>query len=192
MTKEVILEKSLELFATKGYFDCSMDDISKAVNIKKASLYFHFSGKESIFQAVFQKILENYTVFINTIAAFSDDMRSLDKLSEIFTKYVKNCVNNNEMVFWDRYYYYPPDIFKDELHQKTYQTEMDFIEKIHQIVQSGTRKKEIKPLDAQSISLSFYNMMIGLAMGVSFYNDDEIDDQISRCLEIFLSGIRTE
>lgn len=192
MTKEVILEKSLELFATKGYFDCSMDDISKAVNIKKASLYFHFSGKESIFQAVFQKILENYTVFINTIAAFSDDMRSLDKLSEIFTKYVKNCVNNNEMVFWDRYYYYPPDIFKDELHQKTYQTEMDFIEKIHQIVQSGIRKKEIKPLDAQSISLSFYNMMIGLAMGVSFYNDDEIDDQISRCLEIFLSGIRTE
>lgn len=192
MTKENILEKSLELFATKGYFDCSMDDISKAVNIKKASLYFHFPGKESIFQAVFQKILENYTVFINTITALYDNVHVLAKLSEIFTKYVKNCVNNKEMAFWDRYYYYPPDIFKDELHQKTCQIEMDFIERINQIVLNGIRKNEIKPLDAQSISLSFYNMMIGLAMGVNFYNDDEIDDKISRCLDIFLSGIRTE
>ena len=54
MTKTRILEKALELFATKGYFNCSMDDISQAVNIKKPSLYFHFPSKESIFQAVRQ------------------------------------------------------------------------------------------------------------------------------------------
>lgn len=192
MTKERILEKSLELFATKGYFDCSMDDISKAVEIKKASLYFHFPSKESIFQAVFQKIIENYSVFINGITAAGDDMNTVEKLSGIFRKYVKNCVNNYEMAFWDRYYYYPPDIFKDELHRKTYQIEMDFIDKIQKIVLDGIRRKEIKPLDAQSLALSFYYMMIGLAMGVNFYGDDEIDDKISRCLDVYLAGIRAE
>jgi len=189
MTKERILEKSLELFATKGYFDCSMDDIAKAVDIKKASLYFHFPGKENIFQAVFQKILENYTAFINDITA-ENELSSLEMLSGIFKKYVKNCVNNYEMAFWDRYYYYPPDIFKDELQQNTCQIEMDFIGKIQKIILDGIQRDEIKSLDAQSISLAFYNMMIGLAMGVNFYKEDEIDDKITRCLDVFLSGIR--
>lgn len=189
MTKERILEKSLELFATKGYFDCSMDDIAKAVDIKKASLYFHFPGKENIFQAVFQKILENYTAFINDITA-ENELSSLEMLSGIFKKYVKNCVNNYEMAFWDRYYYYPPDIFKDELQKNTCQIEMDFIGKIQKIILDGIQRDEIKSLDAQSISLAFYNMMIGLAMGVNFYKEDEIDDKITRCLDVFLSGIR--
>lgn len=190
MTKTKILEQSLELFATKGYFSCSMDDIAKAVDIKKPSLYFHYPSKESIFQAVFQNILNNYAIFLDGITAVDDDMSILKKLSEIFTKYVKNCVNNLEMQFWDRYYYYPPDFFKEELQSKTCQVEMDLISKFVQIIQKGIQLKEIKPLNAHSIAVCFYNMMIGLAMGVKFYSDERIDEEIKQCLDVFISGIR--
>lgn len=190
MTKTLILEKSLELFAVKGYFSCSMDDIAKAVDIKKPSLYFHYPSKESIFQAVFQKILGTYTVFLADITAVEDDMSILKKLSEVFTKYVKNCLNNLDMLFWDRYYYYPPDFFKEELQNKTCQIEMDLIAKLIQIVEKGIQKKEIKPLDAHSIAVCFYNMMIGLAMGVKFYSEGKINEEITRCLDVFISGIQ--
>lgn len=118
MTKTRILEKSLELFTTKGYFSCSMDDIAKAVDIKKPSLYFHYPSKESIFHAVFQKMLGNYTDFINSLFTANEGKSLLEELAKIFTKYVINCVNNIEMQFWDRYYYYPPDCFKEELQTK--------------------------------------------------------------------------
>jgi len=190
MTKAKILEKSLELFATKGYFNCSMDDISKAVNIKKPSLYFHYPSKESIFEAVFDKILENYEGFINSITDLKDNKSSLEMLSDIFTKYVKNCVDNLEMVFWDRYYYYPPDCFKQDIQSKTRIIEMDFMSKILKVIQAGIQKNEIKPLDARGITASFYNMMIGLAMGVKFYTAEQIDEEIARCLDIFLAGIQ--
>ncbi|MBP7177168.1 MAG: TetR/AcrR family transcriptional regulator [Thermoclostridium sp.] len=190
MTKTKILDRALELFTLKGYFSCSMDDIAKAVDIKKPSLYFHYPSKESIFQAIFQSILDNYTVFIEGITDMNDEQNSLVKLSEIFTKYVKNCVNSLEMQFWDRYYYYPPDFFKDEFQNKTYQVEMDLMNKLVQIVQKGIQKNEIKPLDAQSIAACFYNMMIGLAMGVKFYDEEKIDEEITRCLDVFISGIQ--
>ena len=190
MTKEKILDRSLELFATKGYFNCSMEDIAKAVDIKKPSLYFHYPSKESIFQAVFQRILDNYTVCIDRITDMEDEKNSLVKLSEIFTKYVKNCVNNLEMQFWDRYYYYPPDFFKDEFQSRTYQVEMELMNKLIQIVQKDIQRNELKPLDAQSIAACFYNMMIGLSMGVKFYDEEKINEEITRCLDVFISGIQ--
>ena len=41
-TKQRILEKSLELFSTKGYDSVSVGEIAKAVGIKAPSLYNHF------------------------------------------------------------------------------------------------------------------------------------------------------
>jgi AcrR family transcriptional regulator len=190
MTKTGILEKALELFATKGYFNCSMDDISQAVNIKKPSLYFHFPSKESIFQAVFDRILENYESFINEITAVEGDKSSLEILSGIFRKYMINCTDNLEMEFWDRYYYYPPEQFEEELHNKTLAVEMDFMDRILKVVEAGIRKKEIKPLDAHSITAAFYYMMIGLGMSARFYTGEQIDEEISRCLDVFLAGIK--
>lgn len=190
MTREKILEKALELFAKKGYFNCSMDDISRAVDIKKASIYFYFPGKVSIFQAVFDKILENYEGFINSITVIEDDKSALEILSDIFEKYVKNCINNLEMEFWDRYYYYPPDFFKQDLHNKTFKIEMYFMDRIRKIIETGMQKNEIKKKDPESIATAYYNMMIGLAMGVKFYTVEQIDGVIARCLDVFLAGIR--
>ena len=42
-TKQRILEKSLELFSTKGYDAVSVGEIAKAVGIKAPSLYNHLS-----------------------------------------------------------------------------------------------------------------------------------------------------
>ena len=144
MTKAKILEKALELFATKGYFNCSMDDIAKAVNIRKPSLYFHYPSKESMFQAVFDKILENYEKFISGITNIEEGKSSLETLSDIFAKYVNNCIDNLEMVFWDRYYYYPPDCFIQELHDKTASVETAVMGKKFNVIKqasAGTRLK---------------------------------------------------
>lgn len=47
-TKQRILEKSLELFASKGYDAVSVGEIAKAVGVKAPSLYNHFASKQAI------------------------------------------------------------------------------------------------------------------------------------------------
>lgn len=190
MKKDEILEKSLELFANQGYFGTSMDDIAKAVGIKKASLYSHYSGKESIFKAIFDNILEEYASFIDELTASSGNTNYLGILTDIYSGYVKNCINNNKMVFWDRYYYYPPEYLKDYIFEKTYDIEMHFMERITLIFEKGIANSTIKDKNAEDLAFAFYNMMIGFAMGIKFYDEKEIDRDITRCTDVFLDGIK--
>jgi AcrR family transcriptional regulator len=48
-TRSRITEVSLELFGRLGYFDTSVDAISKAAGVSRATLYQYFHGKDEIF-----------------------------------------------------------------------------------------------------------------------------------------------
>lgn len=57
-TKEQILNAALSLFSVKGYDGVSMADIADEVNIKAASIYKHYSGKDDIFYSIIQRFEE--------------------------------------------------------------------------------------------------------------------------------------
>lgn len=59
-TKERIIYESLRLFSEKGYEGVSMREIAAAVDIKAASLYAHFAGKEAIYQAIVDTMKQHY------------------------------------------------------------------------------------------------------------------------------------
>lgn len=48
MTRDDILEAAASVISERGYHAASMQDIADAVNLKKSSLYHHFSGKQQI------------------------------------------------------------------------------------------------------------------------------------------------
>ena len=54
-TRQRVIEKSLQLFSVKGYFNTSIDDILKATDLTKGGLYFHFHSKEEIWNAVYEE-----------------------------------------------------------------------------------------------------------------------------------------
>lgn len=59
-TKQRILDKSLELFASRGYEAVSVADIAKEVGIKASSLYNHFQSKQAIFDAIVDATAARY------------------------------------------------------------------------------------------------------------------------------------
>jgi TetR/AcrR family transcriptional regulator, transcriptional repressor for nem operon len=54
-TRQHIVEKSLQLFSVKGYFNTSISDIQEATGLTKGGLYGHFKSKEDIWYAVYEK-----------------------------------------------------------------------------------------------------------------------------------------
>lgn len=50
--REAILDAALELFAARGVDHTSMSDLASAVGIRKASLYYYFSGKEELVDSI--------------------------------------------------------------------------------------------------------------------------------------------
>lgn len=59
-TKEIILEKSLELFAVHGYDAVSVRAIADAVGIGNSALYKHYKNKQAIFDALVDELKTSY------------------------------------------------------------------------------------------------------------------------------------
>ena len=57
--KEKILNKSLELFANKGFEAVSVSMISEGLGISKGALYKHYESKRAIFDAIIKRMEES-------------------------------------------------------------------------------------------------------------------------------------
>jgi len=58
ITKARILEVAEHLFSQKGFDATSIDSISKAAKINKATIYYHFKDKQDIIFSLFNAIIE--------------------------------------------------------------------------------------------------------------------------------------
>jgi len=55
-TKELIIIKSLELFAIRGFESVSVRDIAKLVGVSESALYKHFKNKQDIFDTIIEEV----------------------------------------------------------------------------------------------------------------------------------------
>ena len=55
-TKRALVEVAEELFTEHGYANASLDMIVAGARVTKGALYHHFSGKQALFEAVFERV----------------------------------------------------------------------------------------------------------------------------------------
>ena len=55
-TKRALVDVAREHFATQGYAGTSLDTIVAGARVTKGALYHHFSGKQAVFEAVFEHV----------------------------------------------------------------------------------------------------------------------------------------
>jgi AcrR family transcriptional regulator len=95
MTREDILEAAAQVFRQKGYHGASMEDIAKAVNLQKPSLYHHVSSKQEILLALLDRALE---LLLEQISAISTQSIPADeKLKEMIRAYLRILAENTDL-----------------------------------------------------------------------------------------------
>src|SRR6476661_9079711 len=55
-TKRALVDVAEDLFTTHGYASTSLDAIVAGAQVTKGALYHHFSGKQALFEAVFERV----------------------------------------------------------------------------------------------------------------------------------------
>lgn len=55
-TKRALVDVAEELFTEKGYAATSLDAIVAGAQVTKGALYHHFSGKQALFESVFERV----------------------------------------------------------------------------------------------------------------------------------------
>jgi AcrR family transcriptional regulator len=78
--RNTIIKVATDLFFRKGYFATSISEIAQGCGIQKASIYYHFPGKEDILFHIMETTMEELTVFLasnlQAFEKFEDRLRA--------------------------------------------------------------------------------------------------------------------
>lgn len=64
-TRKALIEVATDLFTERGYAGTSLDEIVAGARVTKGALYHHFSGKQALFESVFERVEEAASATIN-------------------------------------------------------------------------------------------------------------------------------
>jgi TetR/AcrR family transcriptional repressor of nem operon len=83
LTRQNIIEKSMQLFSVKGYFNTSIAGIVKATGLTKGGLYGHFRNKQEIWYAVYDECVRIWKgVVFQGVRDISDPLARLERVME--------------------------------------------------------------------------------------------------------------
>lgn len=87
----------LELFYSQGYFNTSVDDILKKLELSKGAFYYHFESKEDFFVQIIQNLLAR-KMYSSLIEPIEGHENPLNLITECFEEAMEIAVHN-EMDF---------------------------------------------------------------------------------------------
>ena len=83
LTRRNIIEKSLQLFSVKGYFNTSINDILQATGLTKGGLYCHFKSKEDVWRAVYDDAVDIWhAVVFKDVRPIRDPLERIERTVE--------------------------------------------------------------------------------------------------------------
>ena len=72
-TRELLVGIARERFVEQGYSATAMDDIVQRAGLAKGALYHHFSGKDALFKAVYDVVLDETAGAVMAAALAEED-----------------------------------------------------------------------------------------------------------------------
>ena len=94
---KAILQGAMKEFLSHGYAATSMDKVAKEAGVSKATVYNHFSDKESLFSAMIQDLVKNkFPSIMGLQKPKSLERNPQDVLHSIASKMLDNCQRDED------------------------------------------------------------------------------------------------
>lgn len=183
--REKILLTAKSLFIQQGYHGLAMRQISEAVGVSKAALYYHFKDKEELFLAILD-------IYLNEIESAIDDIQSKRLSSSeqlrMFVEYILSQPAEQRAVM---------RLGSQEMAQlsassrksfgKVYREK--FIGKLIAIFQAGIESGELKSLNAEVATWALLGIMYPYFYPAHTGDKPVPANVIDEIVTIFLMGI---
>jgi len=96
-TRADICQAATEIISTKGYEKASLREIAEAVGITKASLYYHFSSKNELFDAILAPLLTDLRSALDEV---SDREWSEEAAQVVLGQFIDSFITHRAIGAW--------------------------------------------------------------------------------------------
>lgn len=183
--RESIIQASSEIFSRFGYKKTTMDEIARALNKGKSSIYYYFKSKEEIFEAVIDHEAQVLKNELSAVVKRSDDperilrtyvkvrMSSFEKLSNYY-----NAIFNRDLDYFD---------FIDKQREKYDRMEIAFI---RYILWRGVRSGHFNLKNTGLAALAVQTALKGLELPLFWQKRNYgLEDRLDAIINILFYGI---
>jgi AcrR family transcriptional regulator len=179
-TKDLILEKTLKLILDKGTIDISISEIRNSTKLTTGGIYYHFSDKSDIFEAILQKYMVDYIKidFDKIMLEGSSREKIHDTLLYILHHFINGVEikSINEKINYRSVMYLltATGYAEDKVTSIISQTGKDIEIFLAGLVEEGKRRNEIrKDFSTKNIVESLFIMYMGIQyFWLTFANDN--------------------
>ena len=198
-TKDLIAEKTLKLILEKGSIDISISEIRNYTGLTTGGIYYYFSDKSEIFEAILQKYMVDYIKvdFDKIILEGSSKDRIHDTLLNILHHYIKGVEieSINEKINYSSVILLLTGIgyANDDVNSIVSQTGNDVRKFLTGLVEDGKRQNEISnDFTTKDIVESLYIMYMGTQYFWLNFPNDDIDLIFERNFEMTWQAIECQ
>ncbi|NPA82564.1 MAG: TetR/AcrR family transcriptional regulator [Epsilonproteobacteria bacterium] len=187
--KKIIMDTALKLFAKRGFYEVTIADIAKELNMSVGNLYNYFSSKEALAKELIlyiSKILGNRIREINL-----EKISSKEKIKKIVEFYFQTSCERPELIdYFLRVYLSHKEVFKNGCEGMICVS--PFVTEIMIFLEEGVRNGELRDQDFFTAFGLFMGYLGGMVFlkgegmlpnDLKFYMED-ISENIYRALSI--------
>ena len=198
-TKDMILEKTLKLILEKNTIDISISEIRNATRLTTGGIYYHFSDKTDIFEAILQKYMVDYVKidFDKIILEGSSKNRIHDAMFYILNHFINGVeiksinekVNYRDVILLLTATGYA----EKEVNSIVSQTGKDIRIFLTDLVEDGKRQNEIRQdFSTENIVESLVIMFMGIQYSWLIFANDHIDLIFEKSFDMTWQAIKCQ
>lgn len=187
-----ILEAGEKLFAKKGFYPTTMEEVARAAGLAKGTIYLHFNDKRDLFFSIIEKKLD---ILLEKI---EKEMRK----DEFPSQRIKLAIGIHLRFLEENRDFFKimqtlPESLKQEMERKlkgrVIEKQSRYVEILDQLIRKGIRNQEIKPLDSRKLAVILVGMMHSLTIyWISRKEKGSLSQDDSLVWQIFWEGISKE
>ena len=198
-TKDLILEKTLKLILEKSTTDISISEIRNSTKLTTGGIYYHFSDKSDIFEAILQKYMVDYIKidFDKIILEGSSREKIHDTLLYILHHFINGVEikSINEKINYRSVMYLltATGYAEDKVTSIISQTGKDIEIFLAGLVEEGKRRNEIrKDFSTKNIVESLFIMYMGIQYFWLTFANDNTDLTFEKNFDITWQAIKCQ
>ena len=183
--RDQIVSTAARIFSRFGFKKTTMDEIAQAMRKGKSSIYYYFTSKEEIFEAVVEKEANLLRTDIRKALENSDSpaeklksyvhtrMKGFQKLSNIHEALKSDYLNH-----------------LDFIHQMREKYDNEEISVVEEILQSGVKKDVFRVENCHIAAIAIITAMKGLEVPLLWSKETtNLEFQLNSVLNVLLYGI---
>lgn len=198
-TKDLIVEKTLKLILDKGTIDISISEIRNYTGLTTGGIYYHFSDKNDIFEAILQKYMVDYIKI--DFDKLNLEGSAKDKIHDTLLYILHHYINGVEIENIDEKINYNSVILlltstgyaHDDIHSAISQAEKDIKIFLTNIVEDGKKQNEIrKDFSTENIVESLNIMYMGIQYFWLTFPNSDIESIFEKDFEMTWQAIKCQ